>query len=159
MPEPPRILVIGLGNDFRSDDRVGLAVARRFQQDRRPGMAVLVGTADAVDLIDRWAGVDLAVVVDCAVGGDKPGTVYRFDALAEPIPEDMFSRFSTHALSIVDAIALAGTLGRRPSRLVVYGIEAESCLPGTEMSRSVAEAAERVHERIRGEIEEFAAEE
>ena len=152
MASIPPILVIGLGNDFRSDDRVGLLIARRIQAEKNPKIDVLAGVGDALELIDRWNEAELVIIVDCAVSGVQAGKSYRFDALVEPIPEALFSRYSTHAFSVVDALALAGALGKAPSRLIVYGIEAADCSPGTELTPAVAESAERVLEAIRGEI-------
>lgn len=152
MASIPPILVIGLGNDFRSDDRVGLFVARRIQAEKNPKVDVLIGVGDALELIDRWNDADLVILVDCAVSGGEAGKTYRFDALADPIPEALFSRYSSHAFSVVDALALGGALGKAPTKLIVYGIEAADCSPGTEMSPAVAQAAEKVLAAIRGEI-------
>lgn len=152
MAEASPILVIGLGNDFRSDDRVGLHVARLLQAEQIPQVDILIGIGDAIDLIEHWNRADLVFLVDCAVSGSEPGKIHRFDALVEPIPEDLFSRFSTHAFSVVDALALAGALGQMPSRLIVYGIEADTCSPGTEMSLAVEQAADKVLAAIRAEV-------
>ena len=155
MAAAPRILVIGLGNDFRSDDRVGLYVARRVEAAGRPGVGVMIGVADALDLLDLWNRADFVILVDCAVSGREAGTVHRFDALREPIPEDLFCRYSTHAFSVVDALALTAAMGQMPPQLIVFGIEADTCAPGTEMSLPVEQAAEHVIGRIWTEIDAF----
>lgn len=138
------ILVIGLGNEFRCDDRVGLFVAAQIKSAGLVNVRVLQGVSDAVGLIESWDEADAVFVVDCAVSGGPPGTVYQFDGLADHIPEMLFSRYSSHAFSVVDALALAGALGRLPSKLVIYAIEAANCDTGTEMTPVVVQSARRV---------------
>lgn len=152
MPSGDTVLVIGLGNDFRSDDRVGLHVARLIQADRLPHVETLVGVGDAIDLLDRWNDAAMVIVVDCAVSGGQAGLIHRFDALSEPIPEALFSRYSTHVFSVADALALGGALGRMPRKLIVYGIEAANCAPGTELTSAVEQAAQAVREAIGRDI-------
>jgi len=146
------ILMIGLGNEFRCDDRVGLFVAGQIKSAGLVNVRVMEGVSDAVGLIESWDEADAVFVVDCAVSGGPPGTVYQFDGLADHIPEMLFSRYSSHAFSVVDALALAGALGRLPSRLIIYGIEAASCDTGTEMTPAVEQSARRVTKNILDQI-------
>jgi len=149
------ILVIGLGNEFRSDDRVGLYVARAVRLAGLPGVRVMEGVSDAIGLIDAWDEATAVFAIDCANSGREPGFVHRFDGLIDTIPEALFSRYSTHAFGVVDALALAGTLGRLPSRLIIYGIEAESCSPGTTLAPAVQKSADDVAEAIIRQIRDI----
>ncbi len=64
-------LVIGIGNDFRSDDGgVGIAVAAEVASRRPPGVEVLSAVSDPGQILDAWADVPLVVVVDAASGPD-----------------------------------------------------------------------------------------
>jgi len=146
------VVVIGVGNDFRQDDGVGLVVARRVQS-AAGHVRVVVGIPDGTRMIDVWDGADLAVVVDCTSAAGQPGRVHCFEALHEAIPEGVFRSFSTHCFSIRSTFDLARTLDRLPQRLVVYGIEGERFDMGEGLSPQVGLAAEQVTSRIIDEID------
>jgi hydrogenase maturation protease len=172
---PTGALVIGIGNDFRGDDAAGLHVVRRLRgalghPQRVPGTDTQAGFAggvpdprkgtelhgvavreDAGDigrLIESWAGVELAILVDAVRSGARPGTVFRFDAHAQPIPKVFVSHVSSHGVGLAEAIELAQALDQLPPRLIVYGIEGNVFEAGTGLSshvdRAVSEAGERI---------------
>src|SRR5690606_39792128 len=70
---PGRTVVIGLGNDWRGDDRAGLETVRVLREELpaggAPGVAIVEGGGDLTELIDVWAGADLAVVIDAVRTG------------------------------------------------------------------------------------------
>ena len=116
-------VVIGVGNAYRGDDGVGLAVAERLRgrvagRRRRGRRASRSRPGCSTPGRARRS----ALVVDAVVSGAGPGTVHRFDASDEPLPARVF-RSSTHAFGVGDAIELARALGRLPGRVVVYGVE------------------------------------
>jgi hydrogenase maturation protease len=134
--------VIGIGNRFRHDDAAGLVVAERV------GGTLLHG--EPVALLDAWAGEDAVVVVDAVSSGAAPGTLYRLDARAEPLPPALFAA-STHNLGLADAVELAKALGRLPERLVVIGIEGACFDAGEGLSIEVEVAVERAIEAVEEE--------
>jgi hydrogenase maturation protease len=140
-------MVIGVGNAWRGDDGAGLAVARRLRELAPPGVEVREVEGDASTLMDAWAGADRVVVVDAAASGAPPGTVRRFDAVAEPLPARSV-RSSTHAFGVPDAIELSRALGRLPARLDVYAIEGVSFTAGDRLSPTVARAVARLVEEL-----------
>ena len=146
-------VVIGIGNAYRGDDRVGLAVAARVRGRAPEDVAVLALEQEPTRLLDAWEGAQLAVVVDAVASGAAPGTLHRFDALEERLPAGVF-RSSTHAFGVGDAVELARVLGRLPGRVVVYGIEGGSFASGEELTPDVAAAVDRVADSILGELEE-----
>jgi hydrogenase maturation protease len=149
--EPGAVLVIGLGNEFRSDDMAGLLVARRVR-DRAPArVQVLEREGEPVGLLDEWAGAVLVVVVDAVESGGAPGQVHRFEPLTEPIPGS-FRRRGTHAVGLADAIELARAMDRLPAHLVVYGIEGAWFGSGTRCSPAVLAAVDETAERVLEEL-------
>jgi len=144
--------VIGIGNAFRTDDAVGLYVAEQVRSRGLEGVSVVEGIPDGYALIDAWAGADRAYVVDCASSGAAPGTTYRFDAVRESIPAELFSGLSTHSIAVTDAIDLARTLGRLPAELVVYGIEGENVSAGHGLTSAVQASADRIVDAVLEEI-------
>jgi hydrogenase maturation protease len=145
------MVVVGVGNELRGDDAVGLAVARRLR-GRLPDVVELVECEQEPSrLLDAWAGADVAFVVDAAGSGGEPGTIFRFDASAEPVPARVF-RSSTHAFGVGEAVELARALGRLPERIVVYGVEGSDFTAGAPLSAEVAAAVELVAARVEEEL-------
>lgn len=145
-------VVIGIGNSLRRDDGVGLYVASVIKELSIEGVTVIEGVGDGYALVEAWSNCDRAVVIDCTVSGSAAGTVFRFDALRESIPADLFKGLSTHCISAVDAIALGRILGKIPGSLVIFGIEGEDLSPGEQLTRQVEESADRVVDLIAEEL-------
>jgi hydrogenase maturation protease len=140
-----RVVVIGVGNDYRHDDAVGLFVARQVEDQAPRSITVYESDGEAAALMDAWKGADLAILCDAVCSGADPGTIYLFDVCGQPIPRSLFSHsYSTHDFNVSEAIELARALGELPERLVVYGIEGEDFGEGQGMSPLVEQAAEHV---------------
>jgi hydrogenase maturation protease len=145
------LIVIGVGNAWRGDDGAGLAVARRLREAAPAGLEVREVEGDASVLVDAWAGADRVVVVDAAESGAPPGSVRRFDAVAEPLPARGV-RSSTHAFGVPDAIELSRALGRLPTRLDVYAIEGERFEAGERLTPEVERAVGELVEELRSAV-------
>ena len=131
-------LVIGVGNDARRDDGVGLAVARAVRPRLLGRARIEECPNDATALLSLWEGAGVVLVADAVRSGSPPGSLRRIDVDASPLP--VAGATSTHGLSLSEAVGLGRTLGRRPERLVVYGIEAGDLGPGAGLSAPVAGA-------------------
>jgi len=136
LPADARILVIGVGNEYRSDDAAGLVVAQRLRQLSLGNVTVIEASGEGTDLMESWKGADTVIIVDAASSGAKPGTIHRIDARAQRIPTGLL-RYSTHAFSVGEAVELARAMNRLPPRMVVFGIEGERFDEGTVLSRVV----------------------
>jgi hydrogenase maturation protease len=141
------VVVIGVGNAYRGDDAVGLAVAERLRGRDPSGVIVLDCEQEPTRLLDAWEDADVALVVDAAASGAQPGTVHRFDASDGRVPARVF-RSSTHAFGVGDAVELARALGRLPARVVVYGVEGADFSAGTSLSAPVEAAVEGVVDQL-----------
>lgn len=130
------LALIGVGNRFRGDDGAGLEVAARLRATHPPGCRILEEEGEPGSLIEDWALVREALIVDAVSTGAEPGTLHRFEATGEPLPAELF-RSSTHALGVADAVELARELDRLPHRLAVYGIEGENFETGEGLSPAV----------------------
>lgn len=119
-----KALVIGVGNEFRSDDGVGKEVVKALEQLAPPGVSICESSGESFLLIEMWANVKKVILVDAIQSGAEPGTVKRFDAGSHPLPSELLRECSTHALSVPTAIELARSLGRLPQEVVFFGIEA-----------------------------------
>jgi hydrogenase maturation protease len=144
------ILVIGVGNDYRRDDAIGLVVARRVKALGLKNVIVIEDAGEGAHLIESWNEAETVIVVDAVSSGSAAGTIHRFDATAQTFPSKIF-RYSSHAFNVADAIELARSLNRLPQVLVVYGIEGRRFDAGMGLSPEVDQAVEEVLSRIMGE--------
>jgi hydrogenase maturation protease len=147
-----RHVVIGIGNEYRRDDGVGIAVAGRLHGRVPPDVDVVECEQEPSRLIDAWAGAATAFVVDAAGAGAEPGRLHRFEASEQPIPARVF-RSSTHAFGVGDAIELARALGKLPRHVVVYGIEGAEFAAGEGLTAPVEAAVETVAQAILDDLE------
>ena len=145
-------VVIGVGNELRGDDAVGLAVVRALSGSVPEGVAVVECEGEPVSLLSAWEGHDRAFVVDATRSNAEPGTIRRLVAQDGPLPPALAGS-STHLLGLADAIELARALDRLPAATVVYGIEGASFDTGAGLSEPVAASAARVAAAIRHELE------
>jgi hydrogenase maturation protease len=128
------MMVIGIGNDWRSDDGAGLEVARRLGALALPG--------EPIGLVEALDGGHDVTIVDAVFSGAAPGTVHEFEAGLEPLPVALFGSSSTHALGLAEAIEIARSLGRLPARVRVLGIEGVRFEYGRGLSPEVETAVE-----------------
>jgi sulfhydrogenase subunit alpha len=135
------VVVIGLGNEFRHDDGVGLAVVDRLRDLVPPGVELVITDGEPTRLIEAWTGAALAVVVDAVrAQPPRPGRIHRF-VLDRP-GAGAGRPASSHGFGLDDAIALALALDRMPGRLTVHAIEAADLTQGTGLTPAVAAAVD-----------------
>lgn len=147
-------IVVGLGNEFRSDDACGPIAARLAGRLCGKKIQVIEPLADGTGLVMMWGNVKLAVLIDSVKSGASAGYVYRFEPLNETIPEEVFRPITTHRLSVTQIIRLGRILRQLPKRLIIYGVEGVNFDYGTTMTPAVAEAARDVAARIAAEIKQ-----
>ncbi len=150
-PPPGPVVVIGVGNLYRSDDGVGLTIARQVDEAAMPGVQVREETGEGAALLDAWQGADVVILCDAVRSGAAPGTIHRLEAHRQPIPAGFF-HYSTHAFSVAEAVELARALGQLPPHLVLYGVEGANFTAGVGLSPPVAQAAQAVVRQVLAEI-------
>ena len=146
-----RALVIGLGNEYRSDDAVGCTVARKLKANAGNEFRVKEESGEGGALMEAWKDADFVVLVDAVESGGLPGTIRRLDARARGIPSELF-HCSAHEFGVSEGIELARALKRLPAHLVVYGIEGRSFALGERLSPEVEAAAGEVVRRVKDEL-------
>jgi hydrogenase maturation protease len=157
------VVVAGIGSEYRHDDGVGPAIAAHVACGR-DGVLDVGPIADPLDLLGRWDGAELAVVVDAVRSGSPAGTVHVVDVTATedspPHCDDRSQRemrggiTSTHGIGFAGVLRLARAVGNAPARVVVVGIEGCDFSPGTGLSAPVAQAAPVALRRVLDAIEE-----
>jgi hydrogenase maturation protease len=154
------VRVIGLGNSILTDDGVGIYAAREVS--RRLSEAGLEDGVDIVEsevagfaLMEMMAGWDNIILIDSIQFDElEPGTVVRIE------PEDLHTSLrirSVHDIDLPTALELGKRLGlEMPSRLTIFGIQAEDSLTFGESltgaaERGLGEAVDLVLREIRGQ--------
>lgn len=146
-------VVIGIGNPYRRDDGIGPAVAAAVGNLALPGVRVLACAGEMTQILDGWAGVATAVVVDATAGG-TPGRVRRcgLDDFVDGTP------FSSHELSLRTTYELACALGRAPDSVVVVTVDVADTDHGEGLSPAVAAALPHAVDAVLGVLVEQAHE-
>jgi hydrogenase maturation protease len=156
-----KTLVLGIGNEIRGDDGVGVHVARRVATSLPPELAPSVDVDEACtggfDLVDYLRGYERAVIADAIqTEGGEPGTVYRFDAAALRLTAHLGH---SHGVNLGGALAVLEGVGLgAPRDVAVVAVEAAELNEFTEeMTPAVAAAVEEAAAAIIAELKRWLA--
>jgi hydrogenase maturation protease len=146
-----RVVVIGVGNEFRRDDGAGPAVVSRLRDRVPPGVELVITDGEPTRLIEAWTGTALTIVVDAVrARPPHPGQVHRF--VVDRPGTGLDRAASSHGLGLDEAISLATALDRMPARLIVHAIEAADLEHGTGLTPAVAAAVALVASAVLDDI-------
>lgn len=132
---PPATVLIGLGNPLMSDEGIGVRLIAEIEAKQHipAGVETLdLGTA-GMGVLHAITGRRKAVLVDCALMGEPPGTMRRFTP-EEVITRKVQTRLSLHEGDLLHTLELARRLGDCPKEIIIFGIEPDSLQPGLELS-------------------------
>lgn len=141
--DKPKVLIIGVGNEYRGDDAFGLLVARTLKTKVATSVAVSEHHGEGASLMEAWQGYETVILIDAILSGVKPDVPVRIDATQVRIPAGLFHH-STHQFGVAEAIETARALGRLPQKLLIFGLPGESFELGQSISKSVSLQVERV---------------
>ncbi len=130
------VMLIGIGNEFRSDDALGLLVARQVKRAWEKRIRVVEHSGEGMSLMEAWGGAGRVILVDALNSGDLPGSIHRLNAGSSRIPRRFF-HYSSHAFGVAEAIELARELDRLPPTTLVYGIDGAVFEAGVGLSDPV----------------------
>jgi hydrogenase 3 maturation protease len=138
-----KVVVLAVGNPDKGDDGAGpsCAAALRRRQAERPNETVLIidgrETPESQTGLIRRFGPDLTIIVDAALGGHPPGTIFIVER--EKIADE---GVSTHTISLLYLVRyLEESIG---SRVIVLGVEPLSLDFGAPMSPEVRQAVDEI---------------
>ena len=148
--------VVGVGNFWRGDDAVGIITARDIKRtlDSSSGAraTIIESDGEVTSLLECFKTFERVYVIDAIkTGNSKPGRIFDFDAVKEPLQEVALTA-STHVLGVAQSIEMARALGHLPVALRVFGIEATQFEHGSPLSKEVKAASEVVAQWIVYEI-------
>jgi hydrogenase maturation protease len=134
----PRVVVAGVGSEYRRDDGAGPAVAARTVE-QSPATHDIGPVVDPLDLLGRWDRADLAIVIDAMRSGAAPGTVRVLELTGTAVVSSP-GVTSTHGISLSGVLRLAQVIDQAPRRVVVVGIEGDDFGRGLGLSPAVTAA-------------------
>jgi hydrogenase maturation protease len=146
------ISIIGIGNEDRGDDAVGLLIARTLRELDLRDVVISEHVGEGTSLLAAWQVAESVIIIDAVKADALPGTLVRFDARTESLPTQTFAGFS-HAFGVAEAIELGRALQRLPSRLIVFGIVGEQFASGASISPAVLQAIPHTIALVLREIE------
>lgn len=152
-----KTIFIGIGNEYRNDDGVGIYIVRQLAKYNFPKEDLFELSGEGIQLMEAWEGAEHVFIFDASASGAEPGTIFRFDAHEQKVPSDFFN-YSTHNFSLAEAIELSRVLKRLPPHLIIFGIEGEDFSQGTDISDSVKASADRVVQTVlsdKNSLDEF----
>lgn len=154
-------LILGIGNEWASDDGVGPEVVRRLQgRMQDPGGIPETGGAQAaaadfrilaqpdLSLLDLLPGYTALLVVDAVVSASPPGTIHHEKWQPGALAARGVERASSHGFGVRELLEMGAVLGKLPTRVELWGIEIASTEPGRGLSAKVAGAVDGVVEAL-----------
>lgn len=131
------VLVVGYGNDLRSDDGAGRWVADQVDALDLDGVEVRSMSQLTPEVALLASDRRLVVFVDASVDTESL-TIGDVPSSAEADPESVM----THHGNPASVVEMAGTVGRPPDRAVLVSIPATNLEMGFEFTEGTSRAAE-----------------
>lgn len=136
------ILVVGYGNDLRSDDGAGRIAASRIEAMALPGVVVRSQSQLTPELALDITRADLVVFVDASVDCER--------MTVQPVqPGQRGPQLMSHHTDPAALLLLAEDLGRVPPNAYMVSIPASNLELGFELSPRTAAAMEEAVEAIK----------
>jgi len=136
--------IIGIGNDFRSDDATGLLVARKLKE-LYPDFDIIESDGNGIDLLSIFQEYDKVIIIDAAIA-DNPEDVGQIKEI-KVTPDFNFSDlkiYSSHSFSLLEALKMGKQLSILPDDLYLYLILSKNFSFGQEISLEVKVAIEKI---------------
>ena len=150
-PNPPRILVLGVGNLLLGDEGVGVHALRRLETLGWPaGVSLLDGGTGGFHLLSCFDECDALVLVDATLDDRSPGTVRVFEARRRA---DFPRSLSAHDIGLRDLFDAAALLDSSARIFLVTVSVAELQPMQIELSAPVAAALPDVESAVAALVE------
>lgn len=150
-----QILILGIGNEWATDDGVGPHIVHHLQgwwNDHRQEFGNEVGFVTAtqpdLNLLDRIADCHRLIVIDAVVSGAPPGTLHHQIWNDEILDDRGVERASSHGFGVREMLNMAAVLNKLPPHVELWGVEIASTEPGLGLTPVVAKTAEKLSQQL-----------
>lgn len=131
----PKILIIGVGNPFRSDDGIGPAIIKILQAENNPDFVLVDGGTDGLALLDQLAEYEKSIIIDAVQMLEAPGVVKSFTP-AEAKIKIKSDVLSTHGLGLAETLKLVDELNIK-TKIKIIGIQPQNVDFGDGLSDEI----------------------
>jgi hydrogenase maturation protease len=154
MNAPEKILVLGIGNELRGEDGIGIYLARKLKALSIPGVRVEEHSGEGTSLLERLSQYNAVLLLDC-VYADRPlGEIVEIDLTNGFLSrEQVYS--SSHQFGVSEAVRLAGVLGKLPERCRLVGIVGRHFGYGRGFAPEVLQAVPKAIARVQQILQEW----
>ncbi|MBI5139037.1 HyaD/HybD family hydrogenase maturation endopeptidase [Candidatus Nomurabacteria bacterium] len=108
MKQPPKILILGVGNLLLCDEGVGVHIIRELEKKYLfPNNVELFdgGTLGLYLLPKIEEGFDYILIIDAIATNNPPGSIYVLDF--KDLPQKLSNKLSPHETSLLEVLTLA----------------------------------------------------
>ncbi|MBI5328891.1 MAG: HyaD/HybD family hydrogenase maturation endopeptidase [Deltaproteobacteria bacterium] len=139
-----KIAVIGLGNILLQDEGAGVHVIETLRKDFDfpKNIQLIDGGTIGLNLLSFIEGMDKILIIDAVNIKKEPGTIVIIDD--EDIPSFVSAKLSVHEIAFPDVFSVLKSLGIKPARMTLVGIQPESVDIGLNMSEAVNKKFDRL---------------
>lgn len=142
-----KTLILGVGNEFRSDDAIGLLIARDLRKKFK-SLKIIESGGDGADLLTEWEGYNRVIIIDAVKSSGEAGKVM----IINPSSAE-FTKYqpihASHLFSIKQAIETSHALKKLPENLIIIGITGKIF----EIRNSLSEELKNLYRKIYSEVE------
>lgn len=152
-----RVAVIGIGQEFRGDDAIGLEAVHRWEEKfpetaHRPEVEIEACELPGLSLLDLFDGADTAILVDAVQGSDAPGTIHRLSE--EQLASFTSDSKSAHGWGVAETLKLRRSISHETHPTIrIIGIEIEQVQLASLISADVREQLPALCEVIQAEVQ------
>lgn len=146
-----KIAVVGVGNILMADEGAGIRVINELE---KRGYSRKVDLIDAgtsfFDIVPELTQYDKVIIVDVTKGGQKPGTIYRFE-LNDVESQNEIS-LSVHDIGVLQSFKLESIVNDIPEEIVFFGIEPYQIEISMELSPIIKGTINRLVDKVAQEL-------
>jgi hydrogenase maturation protease len=143
-----RPLIIGLGNEYRGDDCLGITVIEQMRQTLPDLGQYIVETSDPTRLIYRWSGRDVILIDAVQSLQDEPGKILIADSCQALLSQDEIL-FSSHALGLREVFQLSCLTEQKPNSFYFIGAVGKQWGIGTTLSEKLRQTIPKIIDKIK----------
>ncbi len=126
-------LVVGLGNEFRGDDAIGIKLIQLLSASHSALADFMIESSDATRLLESWDGRDLILIDAIMTEQASAGKIHTFDSLDALFKNDEIL-FTTHSIDLSTVLELGLLLKKTPKSFFFIGVEGSEWGIGAEIS-------------------------
>ncbi len=122
-----KTIVLGLGNPLMSDEGIGIYLINRLSElsENYPDVDFMDAGTGGLSLLHHFDGREKAVIIDCAMMEEEPGTIKRFTPDQVKSVKQLAHQ-SLHEQDLMKIIDMAKMLDQCPKEIVIFGIQPEN---------------------------------